>query len=156
MSLKDISKYISVYLTDSVNKRGYYLAHGQPGEVIGDCLSNVSSGMTLTYASTPFMQSTAWTTVTTALTQSSTVGAIAVVGWNVRRAIPAETTTTSSSSVSASSGTSGATPASASASATNSGQLLVKFHRQRPSQQVLPYIQHPLLHHQGTVIYQPE
>ncbi|KAL1982509.1 hypothetical protein VTN96DRAFT_1234 [Rasamsonia emersonii] len=79
---------------------GYYLANGQTGQVEGDCLSTVLPGMTLTYASAPATESTAWTIVTTTLTSSSTVGAIAVVGWNVA----SPTTTTSSATSLASTG----------------------------------------------------
>lgn len=50
--------------------------------------------MTLTYASTPPTESTAWTIVTTTLTTPSTVGAIAALGWNV--AIPTKTPSSSS------------------------------------------------------------
>ncbi|KAF2233587.1 hypothetical protein EV356DRAFT_533590 [Viridothelium virens] len=61
----------------------YYLANKPPGSFGGDCLSDVSSGDVLTYASTLEGSSTDWTIVTTTLSQSSTVGAIAVVGWNI-------------------------------------------------------------------------
>ncbi|RHZ72042.1 hypothetical protein CDV55_106432 [Aspergillus turcosus] len=75
---------------------GYDLVDGIPGQVEGRCLSTVSSGATLTYASTPYGDSTAWKTATTTLSQSSTVGAIGVVGWNIKFATPASTSTSTS------------------------------------------------------------
>ncbi|KAB8255367.1 hypothetical protein BDV32DRAFT_142082 [Aspergillus pseudonomiae] len=77
---------------------GYYLANRTPGKVNGDCLSDVSSGMTLTYASTPYSDKTAWKTETTTVSKSSTVGAIAVVGWNIRFATPTPTLTPTATS----------------------------------------------------------
>ncbi|KAK6949230.1 hypothetical protein Daesc_009304 [Daldinia eschscholtzii] len=67
---------------------GYYLENGIPGSVGGDCLSDVSSGMRLTYASTSTGNSDIWSTETTSLTEGSTVGAIAIVGWNIKLARP--------------------------------------------------------------------
>ncbi|KAE8151991.1 hypothetical protein BDV25DRAFT_138354 [Aspergillus avenaceus] len=78
----------------------YYLADTVPGQIKGRCLSDVSSGMTITYASTPHGQTTAWTTVTTTLSKSSTVGAIAVIGWNIEMSISATTLTASATSTS--------------------------------------------------------
>ncbi|KAI0518052.1 hypothetical protein F5B22DRAFT_601534 [Xylaria bambusicola] len=74
---------------------GYYLANGISGFVVGDCLSDVSSGMTLTYASTSTSISDVWYTETTTLARSSVVGAIAIVGWNINLATPTEPGTTS-------------------------------------------------------------
>ncbi|KAJ3574875.1 hypothetical protein NPX13_g4220 [Xylaria arbuscula] len=71
---------------------GYYLGNGIPGSVIGDCLSTVSQGMVLTYASTAEMAQDEWHTETTTLTRSSTVGAIAIVGWNIE--LPTSTSST--------------------------------------------------------------
>ncbi|KAI1380805.1 hypothetical protein F4677DRAFT_198805 [Hypoxylon crocopeplum] len=85
---------------------GYYLGNGVPGSIVGDCRSDVSAGMVLTYASTSTDNSNAWHTETTSLTRSSTVGAIAIVGWNIKLATPTTTsssrieTTTSSAAVS--------------------------------------------------------
>ncbi|KAI9708109.1 MAG: hypothetical protein M1820_004313 [Bogoriella megaspora] len=76
----------------------YYLANQVPGTLAGDCLSNVSSGMVLTFGSTPSDQSTAWTVQTTTLTASSTVGAIAVCGWNIGNVISTTAATSMSSS----------------------------------------------------------
>ncbi|KAI1498314.1 hypothetical protein F5X99DRAFT_393968 [Biscogniauxia marginata] len=73
---------------------GYSLNNGIPGSVVGDCLSDVSSGMTLTFASTSPDNSESWSTATTTLTQDLYVGAIAVVGWNTLR----DSSTTSLSS----------------------------------------------------------
>lgn len=81
-----------------VDERGYQLANGRSGQVVGDCWSQVLPGVTLTYASTPMAASTSWTIVTTTLTQTTSVGAIAVVGWNVKRAGATTTTTMASAS----------------------------------------------------------
>ena len=54
-------------------------------EETGDCLSELTPGMALTFASTPAHQSTAWTTATTTLGSKSSIRAVAVVGWNVKR-----------------------------------------------------------------------
>ncbi|AEO63635.1 uncharacterized protein THITE_2085148 [Thermothielavioides terrestris NRRL 8126] len=80
----------------------YFLAHGVPGSVVGDCLSSVTKGAVLTFASTPPGASNAWSIATTTLTGSSTVGAIAVVGWNIalqtsKTSFTSITSTTSSS-----------------------------------------------------------
>jgi hypothetical protein len=75
---------------------GYDLVNGTPGKVEGRCLSTVPSGVTLTYASTPFGVSTAWKTATTTLSRNSYVGAIGVVGWNIKFATPTSTSTSTS------------------------------------------------------------
>ncbi|RAH68318.1 uncharacterized protein BO66DRAFT_472778 [Aspergillus aculeatinus CBS 121060] len=62
----------------------YYIGDGNTALIDGNCESDVSSGMILTYASTPSGEATSWKIVTTTLTRSWTVGAIAVVGWNIR------------------------------------------------------------------------
>ncbi|KAI1807001.1 hypothetical protein F4811DRAFT_62427 [Daldinia bambusicola] len=67
---------------------GYYLENGIPGSVVGDCLSDVSKGMRLTYASTSTANSEIWSTETTSLSENSYVGAIAIVGWNIEFAKP--------------------------------------------------------------------
>ncbi|KGO40815.1 hypothetical protein PEXP_086270 [Penicillium expansum] len=72
---------------------GFYLADAIPGSVAGNCLSDVSSGMTLTYGSTASDDSTSWSMATTTMTSSSTVGAIAIVGWNIK--YPTTATSTS-------------------------------------------------------------
>ncbi|KAI0965894.1 hypothetical protein F4678DRAFT_310512 [Xylaria arbuscula] len=76
---------------------GYYLANGVPGLVVGDCLSDVSEGMVLTYASTSTDNSEVWYTKTTSLDESSTVGAIAIVGWKIELTTSTTKETTSSS-----------------------------------------------------------
>lgn len=81
---------------DTNHCSGYDLADGVPGKVEGRCLSTVSPGMTLTYASTPYGDSTAWKTATTTLSRTSTVGAIGVVGWNIKLATPTRTSTSTS------------------------------------------------------------
>ena len=55
----------------------------------------MSKGKVLTYASTAATATTDWHTRTTTLSQSSTIGAIAVVGYNVER-MASSTTSTSS------------------------------------------------------------
>ncbi|KAI1356099.1 hypothetical protein F5Y01DRAFT_268530 [Xylaria sp. FL0043] len=79
---------------------GYYLENGIPGSVVGDCLSDVSKGMLLTYASTSADNSDSWYTKTTSLAASSTVGAIAIVGWNIKLATSTTIKSTSSSAIS--------------------------------------------------------
>ncbi|KAF2084082.1 hypothetical protein K490DRAFT_49939 [Saccharata proteae CBS 121410] len=93
---------------------GYYLANGVSGEVMGDCLSNVQRGMTLTYAWTS-TSTDDWRIGTTTMTSSSTVGAIAVVGWNVKRTAVTATSSSTSSSTSSTvpAQTSSATPTGA-------------------------------------------
>ncbi|KAI1384894.1 uncharacterized protein F4822DRAFT_446049 [Hypoxylon trugodes] len=79
---------------------GYYLGNGIPGSVVGDCMSDVSEGMLLTYASTSTANSDVWHTETTSLTESSTVGAIAIVGWNIQSSTPTPTPTPTSTAIS--------------------------------------------------------
>lgn len=57
--------------------------------------------MILTYASTPSGEATSWKIVTTTLTRSWTVGAIAVVGWNIRydAVTPTATATATTASI---------------------------------------------------------
>ncbi|KAH9988826.1 hypothetical protein F4779DRAFT_610745 [Xylariaceae sp. FL0662B] len=79
---------------------GYYLKNGTPGSVGGDCLSDISSGATLTFASTSGFDSTSWRTATTTLSDKSYVGAIAVVGWNIESASSTTSATSPQSTVS--------------------------------------------------------
>ncbi|KAI5918707.1 hypothetical protein F4810DRAFT_558552 [Camillea tinctor] len=76
----------------------YHLENGIPGSVIGDCLSDVPSGATIRFASTSPDNSESWSTATTDLASDSSVGAIAVVGWNIHRTsyITSSTPTTTS------------------------------------------------------------
>ncbi|KAJ5918617.1 hypothetical protein N7466_010609 [Penicillium verhagenii] len=74
----------------------YYLDGAIAGQLEGNCLSNVSSGMTLTYGSTSD-DSDSFTIATTTMSSSSTVGAIAIVGWNVQYVVSATASVTSSS-----------------------------------------------------------
>lgn len=106
-------------LLDTNNGRGYDLVDGTPGRVEGRCLSTVSSGETLTYASTPSDDSTAWETATTTLSRSSTVGAIGVVGWNIKVATPTPSSTSTYVSSDTTSETASASATSASTSATS-------------------------------------
>ncbi|PSN59094.1 hypothetical protein BS50DRAFT_605398 [Corynespora cassiicola Philippines] len=62
---------------------GYRLAHATPGPVNGDCISNLRSGMKLTYAWTPKNSPSEWEITNTKMEFSSSAGAIAVVGYNV-------------------------------------------------------------------------
>ncbi|GMG11803.1 unnamed protein product [Aspergillus oryzae var. brunneus] len=59
----------------------------------GDCLSSVSSNMVLTFGSTAPEGSRGWIIVTTTLTTSSTVRAMAVMGWNIDTSISITTST---------------------------------------------------------------
>ncbi|KAI3324154.1 hypothetical protein HD806DRAFT_61599 [Xylariaceae sp. AK1471] len=75
---------------------GYYLANGSPGSVGGDCLSDVTSGATLTFQSTRDGDPTDWAQATTKLSSKSVIGAIAIVGWNINR-VPSSTTRSATS-----------------------------------------------------------
>ncbi|KAJ5588161.1 hypothetical protein N7537_010839 [Penicillium hordei] len=75
---------------------GFYLGDAVPGSVAGNCLSKVSSGMTLTYGSTANDDSSSWSMATTTMTSSSTVGAIGIVGWNIKYPSTATATSTTS------------------------------------------------------------
>ncbi|KAJ5833840.1 hypothetical protein N7474_002151 [Penicillium riverlandense] len=95
-SVKDVSSTLAMCCPG-----GYYLEGGIPGQIQGDCLSDVSSGMTLTYGSTSYDDPSSWHIVTTTLASHSTVGAIAIEGWNINgpRAVtstPAPHSTTAS------------------------------------------------------------
>lgn len=73
---------------------GYYLDGGKQGQITGACLSDVSSGYKGTWAYTNGGSS--WTVTTSTLTvSSSTVGAIGIVGWNIKE--PASSTGTGTS-----------------------------------------------------------
>ncbi|KAF2135200.1 uncharacterized protein K452DRAFT_281870 [Aplosporella prunicola CBS 121167] len=91
---------------------GYTLAHDPVISIAGDCVSVVTPGMILTYASTASSSTENWKTMTTTLTRSSTVGAIAILGWNVQ--IPMSTAAPSATSAAAPSTASGSSPASTS------------------------------------------
>ncbi|KAI1079998.1 hypothetical protein F5B20DRAFT_580791 [Whalleya microplaca] len=84
---------------------GYYLENGIPGSVKGDCLSDISSGAILTFASTSGDDSSLWSTATTTLSANSYVGAIAVVGWNIGTTGSTISAASQSSTVSPSSST---------------------------------------------------
>ncbi|KAB8225531.1 hypothetical protein BDV33DRAFT_198444 [Aspergillus novoparasiticus] len=58
-----------------------------------DCLSIATSNMVLTFRSTAPGDLRAWTMVTTTLTTSSTVRAMAVMGWNIETSISVTTST---------------------------------------------------------------
>ncbi|KAN0104457.1 hypothetical protein V8E51_010202 [Hyaloscypha variabilis] len=77
-SVKDLSSTLGLCCPP-----GYYLGGGDVGQAVGNCLSDVLPGMTLTYASTSGTASLSWVTAITTLTAKSTVGAIGVLGWNV-------------------------------------------------------------------------
>ncbi|PYI31767.1 hypothetical protein BP00DRAFT_446186 [Aspergillus indologenus CBS 114.80] len=105
----------------------YYIGDGNTALIDGNCESDVSSGMVLTYASTPSGEATSWRTATTTLTRSWTVGVIAVVGWNIRydAVTPTATATTTIASITTapelpSSITSSGTPSTASNSTSTS------------------------------------
>lgn len=72
---------------------GYYLADASTGEVVGACQSDVSIGFSGTWAYTN--DGSSWSIMTTTVSESlSTVGAIAIVGWNViQTSIPSTSTT---------------------------------------------------------------
>ncbi|KGO75606.1 hypothetical protein PITC_050360 [Penicillium italicum] len=106
---------------------GFYLGDAIPGSVAGNCLSNVFSGMTLTYGSTAYDDSTSWSMATTTLTSISTVGAIGLVGWNIKypstataTSMTSTTTTTPSTSTATSMTSATTTTPSTSATSQNS------------------------------------
>lgn len=78
-------------------------------------MSSVYSGQTLTYGSTPLSDHTAWTIATTTLTTDSTVGAIDIVGWEIKYPVTATATaiSTSTSTASTSSSTLTSVPSTA-------------------------------------------
>ncbi|KAJ5628946.1 hypothetical protein N7490_011174 [Penicillium lividum] len=75
---------------------GYYLYGATAGQLAGACHSNVTSGMTMTYGSTSD-DSASFTMATTTMSSSSTVGAIAIVGWNVQYVVSVTASATSTS-----------------------------------------------------------
>ncbi|KAH9843363.1 LPXTG-domain-containing protein, partial [Teratosphaeria destructans] len=80
-------------------------------------LSTVESGAVLTYGSTSALDSNNWSIVTTTLRSASTVGAIAVVGWNIAQRTSVSSTSTASSTFSTASSISSPTSTSATSSA---------------------------------------
>ncbi len=88
--------------------------------------------MTLTYGSTAYDDSTSWSMATTTMTSSSTVGAIGIVGWNIKYPTTATSTsmtstpslTTQSSSTQSSSTTASAASPNLSVSSSSSGSSL--------------------------------
>ena len=83
-------------------------------DVYGNCLSSVSAGEVLTYASassSPAPSPDDWSTVTTTLDTDSTVGAVAVVGWNIKGATsPTPSPTTSPSNTASATGDTSTNP----------------------------------------------
>ncbi|PYH44695.1 uncharacterized protein BP01DRAFT_383262 [Aspergillus saccharolyticus JOP 1030-1] len=99
----------------------YYVADDNTALIDGSCESDVSSGMTLTYASTPSGEATKWKIVTTTLTGSWYVGVISVIGWNIQDAVPTATATAAATTTtSAFSSTSPATFAASDSPASSS------------------------------------
>ncbi|KAE8361523.1 hypothetical protein BDV27DRAFT_160622 [Aspergillus caelatus] len=67
----------------------YIRENGIPNSKLdGDCLSAVASNMVLTFGSSASENPGVWTMVTTTLLTSSTVRAIAVMGWNIEISVP--------------------------------------------------------------------
>ncbi|KAI0475656.1 hypothetical protein GGR56DRAFT_695430 [Xylariaceae sp. FL0804] len=99
---------------------GYGLQDGEPGSVGGNCVSSVPPGAVLTFASTS-TNTQQWTIVTTTLRSSSTVGAIAVVGWNIidEASITRPPTTSSTSATTKGAGAAGTAAAGLSSSSIN-------------------------------------
>ncbi|KAF2764175.1 hypothetical protein EJ03DRAFT_392198 [Teratosphaeria nubilosa] len=97
---------------------GYYIEGESDGDSVdGNCLSTVDSGTVLTYGSTSALDSDDWSIATTTLRSASTVGAIAVVGWNIAQTTSVSSTSTASWTTSTPSLTSSPTPTSATSSA---------------------------------------
>ncbi|KAF1951067.1 hypothetical protein CC80DRAFT_539202 [Byssothecium circinans] len=106
---------------------GYSNQRATSGPVNGNCVSDISNGMVLTYASTAQTASTDWVTATTTMSASSSVGAIAVVGYNVARTPSSSTspsalrpTTSPSTSLSPSSSMASTSSSAASSAPTSS------------------------------------
>ncbi|KAJ5898513.1 hypothetical protein N7504_008801 [Penicillium tannophilum] len=59
----------------------FYLVNNPSGGISGDCVMDVTSGQILSYASQK--SGSKFDTITTTLSHKSTVGAIAITGWNV-------------------------------------------------------------------------
>lgn len=74
-----------------VQPSGYYLFGGTHGQAEGNCLSDVPKSMTLTFGSTADSDPSSWSMATTVLDAQSTVGAIAIKGWNIN--VPKTTST---------------------------------------------------------------
>ncbi|KAE9363314.1 hypothetical protein N431DRAFT_490153 [Stipitochalara longipes BDJ] len=75
---------------------GYDLQNGQPGEIIGNCMSSLTSGQILTYLAS---FSGDWAETTLSVTTSSQITAISLVGWNVATptsAVPSQSTSINS------------------------------------------------------------
>lgn len=81
-----------------MSNRSYSLIHNPSGGKAGDCAMAVSSGQILTYASAT--ASSHYHTFTTTMMSQSTVGAIAITGWNVNyvRNVASSTSTSTSTS----------------------------------------------------------
>lgn len=95
-SINTLCRYARLILMSCPS--GYYLADGLMGEVVGACQSDVSTGQSGTWAYTD--DGSAWSTITTTVSASlSTVGAIAIVGWNVKQTSVISTTLPSTMSV---------------------------------------------------------
>ncbi|KAB8203835.1 hypothetical protein BDV34DRAFT_226944 [Aspergillus parasiticus] len=79
ISVKDGSSTLAICCPS-----GYIREIASPDvQMNGDCLSSVCSNMVLTFGSTAPEGSRGWIIVTTTLTTSSTVRAMAVLGWNI-------------------------------------------------------------------------
>jgi hypothetical protein len=89
-------------------QRGYSLANGISGYVIGSCASTVPSGATLTYASAPSSKGKSWVVTDLVVKQQSTIQVSPLIGWNTG---PPATSTPSgaSTALSTSAPTSGTT-----------------------------------------------
>ncbi|KPM41817.1 hypothetical protein AK830_g4751 [Neonectria ditissima] len=101
---------------------GYTLANGVENSIIGDCESHIKSGATLTFMSTREGESTSWKEATTTLDASSTIGAIAVVGWNIRATTSSSPSSTAASGTSSTSSTASSTTQSTIPSSTSTSQ----------------------------------
>ncbi|KAE8313641.1 hypothetical protein BDV41DRAFT_588063 [Aspergillus transmontanensis] len=89
ISVKDGSSTLAICCPS-----GYIREIASPdAQMNGDCLSSVSSNMVLTFRSTAPEGSRDWIIVTTTLTTSSTVRAMAVMGWNIDTSVSMMTRT---------------------------------------------------------------
>ncbi|KAJ6035730.1 hypothetical protein N7540_000009 [Penicillium herquei] len=98
---------------------GYYLQSAVEGQLVGFCVSDVTSGQTFTYAST---QSGTYTTLTTSLHSKSSVGAYAISGWEILQATTELITSTAPASVSATTTSTASTTTSTSSTSSKVSQ----------------------------------
>ncbi|KAF1827946.1 uncharacterized protein K489DRAFT_32124 [Dissoconium aciculare CBS 342.82] len=99
--------------------QSYSLVGQSPGSANGNCVSMVSKGQVITYASTG-INTNSWAITTTTLERASSVGAIAVQGWNVQAVMAPTPTSTPASTQTFVTSTNSALPGSSANGSQNS------------------------------------